>query len=83
MSRNDPTEVLVAVHYDNPRRHAVLISIDGNNARSKWIARSLLKSFHYLPGQTTAGTDRNGQTVQLPMVHMTIPEWLAQREELI
>lgn len=77
MSRDEPTEILVAVHMDRPERNARLVSINGERARAVWIARSLTGSFH-LTGQSTMGTDRGGQRVRLPLANMTVPEWLAK-----
>ena len=39
MSRNDPTEILVAVHRDQPDTNAVLVSINGEGKRAHWVAR--------------------------------------------
>lgn len=77
MSRNDPTEVLVAVHFDSPSRNARLVSINGENARAIWIAKSITQSFHLI-GQTTFGTDKAGARVTLPLANMTMPHWLAK-----
>ncbi|MEN6535688.1 MAG: hypothetical protein ABFD89_18635 [Bryobacteraceae bacterium] len=82
MSRNDPTELLVAVHFDRPDRPSMVVSIDGESKHARYIPRSLIQSFH-LTGQTTQGTDRNGQTVRISLGNLVIPEWLATREELV
>lgn len=82
MSRNDPTELLVAVHFDHPDRPSIVVSIDGNGSRAKFIPRKLIGSFH-LTGQTTQGTDRNGSKARYALANMVIPEWLAIREELV
>jgi hypothetical protein len=81
MSR-EPTQVSVAVHADIPGKAAILVSIDGENANGKWIARSQIGSMH-LTGKTTQGTDRYGTTVTLAMANITIPEWLAKQEGFI
>ncbi len=77
MSRNDPTEILVAVHLDLPSKNAVLVSINGEGRRAVWIARSLISSCHLI-GTSTEGTDDKGQRVRLPLANMTVPEWLAK-----
>lgn len=59
MSRNDPTEVLVAVHRDQADTKAVLVSINGDGKRALWIARSQIKSYHLI-GTSTEGTYQNG-----------------------
>ena len=80
MSRNEPTELMVAQHFDSPK--SVLVSIDGDNAHAKWIPKSLIESID-LTGKTTKGTDRGGYKVTLPLANLVIPEWLALREGLI
>ena len=82
MSRNEPTELLVAVHFNSPEGKAVLVSIDGENTGAKWIPRSLIESID-LTGKTTKGTNRGGYKVTLPLANLVIPEWLALREGLI
>lgn len=77
MSRNDPTEILVACHFDPPDRNARLVSINGEASRAVWVAKSVTESFH-LTGKTTQGTDKNGARVTLPLANMTVPEWLAK-----
>ncbi len=81
MSR-EPAEVLVAVHVDRPQDKSVCVSIDGDGRKGVWIARSQLGSFH-LTGKSTAGTNRYGEPVRLPMANITLPEWLAKKEGFI
>lgn len=82
MSLSEPTELLIAVHFDSPARAARLISINGEEAHAKWLPKSQTLSFH-LTGKTTRGKDRDGKLVTLPMAHVTVPEWLAKKEGLI
>lgn len=82
MSGSDPTEIMVALHLDRGGTHPVLVSLDGENAHAKWIGRRLIASLHKT-GQTTRGTNRDGQIVTLPIANLTIPEWLALKEGLI
>ena len=56
MSRNDPTEVLVAIHRNQADTKAVL---NGDGKRALWIARSQIKSYHLI-GTSTEGTYQNG-----------------------
>ena len=78
---NQSFELLVAVHVDNPKVKSVLVSADGESKHAVWIARSLLRSLG-LTGQTTRGTDQNGQFVSLPIANITIPEWFAIKKGL-
>lgn len=77
MSRNDPTEILVAVHRDQPDTNAVLVSINGEGKRAHWVARSQIFSYHLI-GTSTEGTDEKGNRKRLPLANMTVPEWLAK-----
>lgn len=82
MSSREPVELLVALHADQDGLRAVLVSIDGENKNAKWVGRKLIGSLHKT-GQTTRGTDRNGQIVNLPLANLTVPEWLALKEGFI
>lgn len=82
MSSREPTELLVAVHVNRPQDKSILMSIDGDNKNAKWIARSLISSFHET-GQSTRGTDRNDNVLRLPLANVTIPEWLAIKEGFV
>lgn len=77
MSRNDPTEILVAVHADLQTKNAVLVSINGEGKRATWVARKLISSYHLI-GTSTEGTDDRGQRTRYPLANMTVPEWLAK-----
>lgn len=77
MSRNDPTEILVAVHADLQTKNAILVSINGEGNRATWIARKLISSYHLI-GTSTDGTDEKGNRKRLPLANMTVPEWLAK-----
>lgn len=77
MSRNDPTEILVAVHRDQADTKAVLVSINGDGKRATWVARSQIKSYHLI-GKSTDGTDDKGNRKRFPLANMTVPEWLAK-----
>lgn len=82
MSARDPVEIMVALHVDRGGAGPVLVSLDGENKNAKWIGRKLIGSLHKT-GQTTRGTDRDGQIVTLPIANITVPEWLALKEGFI
>lgn len=82
MSRNEPVEILVAVHFNSPERLSVGVSIDGDARHTKFIPKQLIETFD-LTGKTTKGVDRGGYKVEFPLANLVIPEWLAMREELI
>lgn len=77
MSRNDPTEILVAVHLDMPEKNAVLVSINGEGRRAEWVPRSMISSFK-LTGESTEGTSDRGDRVKCPLANMIVPEWFAK-----
>ena len=80
MPSQSPTEILVMLHAETER--GVLVSSDGVNEHAKWIGRKLITSFHKT-GKTTRGTDRDGQSAVLPLANLTVPEWLAIKEEFV
>lgn len=77
MSRNEPVEILVAVHRDYAKTNGVLVSINGEGNRATWIARKLIFSYHLI-GTSTEGTDDKGNRKRFPLANMTVPEWLAK-----
>lgn len=82
MSSREPTEIMVALHVDRGGASPVLVSIDGDNRKARWIGRRLIASLH-VTGQTTKGTDRDGNAVMLPIANLTVPEWLAIKEGFV
>lgn len=82
MSSREPTEIMVALHVDRSGASPVLVSIDGDSKKARWIGRRLIESLHQT-GQTTKGTDRDGHPVMLPIANLTVPEWLAINEGFV
>jgi hypothetical protein len=82
MSSTSTVTVTLAVHVDKPGNAAIRVSETGDDAKAFWLPRSTITEFD-LTGKTTRGTDRNGQTVDLPLAEIEISEWVAKREGLI
>lgn len=82
MSERSEVDVTVAVHVDRDGARSIRVSEDGDDAHGKWIANSQISMKHYNL-QTTRGRDRNGNSVQLQIAIVRIPEWLAKKEGLI
>lgn len=83
MTKTEPfPEIQVAVHFNRETDNFVVVSIDGDGTHGVVIKRSMFASFH-LTGRTTAGTDRFGNKVRLPMANVELPHWLAKKEGFI
>jgi hypothetical protein len=57
---------------------AIHVSADGNETRAKWLPKSLISIVPV--GSNERGIKKDGQTVILPVVTITMPQWLAERE---
>jgi hypothetical protein len=83
--RSDLVDLPLALHYETPARGAnpgaVLVSIDGDEAKAQWIPKSrceVEKHKSYLSGRR-----RNGTATQCQSVTVTLPERLAKDKGLI
>ena len=72
-------ELRMALHGSLAR--AVIVSETGEESRSVVLPLSQVDVGQ--TGKTTVGRDRRGQTVNLPLVDVVIPEWLAKERGLI
>lgn len=72
------TDLTLALHHETP--HAVLVSDVAEDARAVWLPRSQIEIAE--TGKTTAGRLRDGSPVTLPVVEVTLPEWLAAKRGL-
>jgi hypothetical protein len=72
-------DLMVAIHHGTPK--ALLVSLDGENGKAKWLPRELLEVEH--GGAVVLGTDRHGRQVQLATAVVTLPRWLAEQKGLL
>lgn len=68
-------------HPGNSDKGAILISDNGDEARAKWIPKSLAQVER--SGRSVPGTRKNGQKVQLQAVTVTVPNWVATEKGLM
>lgn len=82
-ARDNLIELAVCLHYDTgkERKGAVLVSLDGDESHAKWIPHSLIESIEEKTA-TSRGTRKNGQTVDLPIIVITLPSTVAAEKGL-
>lgn len=77
--RSNLAEIDVVIHHGTDR--AVLVSIDGTEARAQWLPRSAIEIEHK-PGFVN-GTKRSGQKVQLSIATVMLPMPMAREKGLV
>lgn len=77
--KSDLLDLTMALHHETGK--AVLVSETGDKAKAKWIAKSLCEVVHL--HEDIRGKTKRGQTVTLPAITLTLPQWIAKREGLI
>jgi hypothetical protein len=77
--RSDVIDITIAVHHRTDR--AVLVSIDGDEARAQWLPLSLIE--FEVTGKFTQGRRKSGQAVELATAIVTLPQRLAKEKGLV
>ncbi len=72
-------DLTMALHYDTGQ--AVLVSETGEESKAVWLPHSQIEIARH--ARFTKGTNKAGQTVSLPVLTVTVPEWLAKKQGLI
>jgi len=72
-------DLAMALHYDTGK--ALLVSETGEEANAIWLPRSQVECVP--TDKTVDAVKKDGQIVALPLVTITIPEWLAKDKGLI
>lgn len=72
-------DLTVAKHHETSM--AILVSETGEETKAVWLPRSKIEIEE--TGKTSTGTLKSGQAVMLPMIIVTLPEWLAIDKALI
>lgn len=72
-------DLTMALHYGTGR--AVLVSETGDEAKAVWIPKSQVEVLD--TGMTTDVIKTSGEVVAVPLVVLTLPEWLAKEKGLI
>lgn len=72
-------DLTMVLHYDTGK--AVLVSDTGEESRAVFLPRSQIEVVN--DGKTGPAVNKRGETVWLPIVTVTVPEWLAKEKGLI
>jgi hypothetical protein len=85
---SDLVDVMVALHHDTGARggdktgKAILVSLDGDEARAQWLPHSLVEMQH-MPGKYVGGIRKDGWACQFAAVTVTLPAKMAKEKGLI
>lgn len=74
-------ELDMVLHYDNPVRDAILASETGEESSAVWLARSQIQMNQ--SGKKVPAIKKDGQHTILPVIAVSMPEWLAKDKGLI
>lgn len=69
----------MVLHYDTGK--AVLVSDTGEESKAVWLPKSQVEIHN--EGKTGDAVKKDGQVVVLPIVVVTVPDWLAMKQGLI
>jgi hypothetical protein len=79
MAKSTLIDLTVAKHHETTM--AVLVSETGEETKAVWLPLSKIEIEE--TGKTSTGTLKSGQAAMLPMIVVTLPEWLAIDKALI
>lgn len=71
----------LVLHYDNPARAAILVSETGDESSAVWLAKSQIVING--DGKPVPAIKKDGQRATLPVIKVSVPEWLAKSKGLI
>ena len=77
--KSDLIDITVALIHSTAG--AILVSDSGDEVKAKWLPKSKVEVHE--TGKTTQAVLRDGQTVMLPLVEVTLPAWLAKDKGLV
>lgn len=80
-AQRDHVELDLVLHYDNSARGAILVSETGEESSAVWLAKSQIQVNR--SGKKVPAVKRDGQREVLPVITVSIPEWLAKSKGLI
>ncbi len=81
VQKSDLHDFMMALHYDNPVKKAIWVSMTGEASKAVWLARSQIEFTD--TGKTTPAIRTDGRRETVKLVEVTIPEWLAKDKGLI
>lgn len=81
--KTEHVELELVRHYRNEAKGEILVSVDGHEAKAVWLREAEIQCAD--TGRTSPATTTHGKrlTVQLPVVAVNLPEWLAKEKGLI
>lgn len=74
-------EFELVLHYDNDKQRAVYVSSDGDENKAFWLPKSQIEMNPR--GRDVRATRLDGAVITLPVVTVSMPEWLAKANHLI
>ena len=75
----DAVELEMVLHYDTGK--AILVSETGDETKAVWLPSAQIESNR--TGKMVPGTKKNGERATLPVVKVSMREWLAKDKGLI
>ncbi len=72
-------DLSLALHHRTEK--AILVSVDGDESKSQWLPKSRCE--YVIKDSYLQGRKRNGDSIGLPFVVVTLPEALAVEKKLI
>jgi hypothetical protein len=79
VTQSDLADYDLALHYSTSK--AILVSDTGDESKAFWLPLANVEV--HREGKTTDGVRKDGQKTTLPLVTVTIHEWLAKEKGLI
>lgn len=79
VTKSDLLDFEMVLHHDTGK--AVLVSDTGEERRAVWLPRQHIEV--YRDGKDSPAVKRDGQRSVLPVVTVTVPQWLAKDKGLI
>lgn len=76
----DTIDLEMVLHYDTGK--AIQVSDTGEESRAVWLPKSQIQ-INNNSGKTIPATKKDGQRTVLPVITVSIPEWLAKDKGLI
>lgn len=74
-------EFELVLHYDNDKQRAVYVSVDGDEHKAVWLPKSQIEMNPR--GRDVRATRKDGAVITLPVVMVSMGEWLAKEKGLI
>lgn len=77
--RSDLIDLTLVLHHTTER--AILVSDDGKKDGARWLPRSKVE--YRFTGRLTEGERYDGRMVEMEVIEVALPEWLAEQKGLV